>query len=94
MTDKSCADKLADKSSQVGCNRIHAIPQVLCQLRPIRGDGNDLVAKGVDVCNVAVRDFSAHGYFCCCLDSRFKVLGEDGRKVCRCRVGPETCGVM
>ena len=49
MADESCADKVADERGQVGCDGVHAIPEVLCELRAVGGDGDDLVAQRVDV---------------------------------------------
>ena len=45
-------DQIAHQSSEIGGDGVHTVPQVLCELRTVFGDGNDLVAEGVNVVNV------------------------------------------
>lgn len=83
VADQPRADKLADECGQVGCDGVHAVPQVLGELCAVRGDGNDLVTEGVYVGDIGVGDFCAHGDFCGSLYCRFEVLREDGGEVGR-----------
>ena len=43
VTDESCSDQLANKSSEIGCDGLHPISEVLGKLSSVFGDGNDLV---------------------------------------------------
>lgn len=52
MADQPRSDELSDQSSQVGRDGDHAIPEVLRQLGAVGGDGDDLVAEGVDMGDV------------------------------------------
>ena len=63
MADQPCADKFAHKSGQIGGNGIHAITQILRQLRTIRCNGDHLVAERMDVCNIGIRYLGAHADF-------------------------------
>ena len=49
VADESRADEVANERGQVGCDGVHAIPEVLRELRAVGGDGDDLVAQRVDV---------------------------------------------
>jgi hypothetical protein len=54
-------------------------------LRPVLGNGNDLVTQGVDVGYIGIGNFCTHGKFCSCLEDSLKVFGEDGCKIgCGC----------
>ena len=43
VADQPRADEVANKSSEVWCDRVHTVPEVFGKLYAIRGDGNDLV---------------------------------------------------
>ena len=43
VADEPCADEVANESSEVRRNRVHAIPEVLRKLCAIGGNGDDLV---------------------------------------------------
>ena len=49
VADQTSSDKVSDEGGEVGCDGVHAIPEVLCELRAVGGDGDDLVAQRVDV---------------------------------------------
>jgi hypothetical protein len=61
VADEPRADELADERGQVRRDRVHAVAEVLGELRAVRGDLDHLVAERVDVRDVRVGDFGAHG---------------------------------
>ncbi len=91
VRDQSRADELADKRSEVGRDRSHAVAEVLGELGAVLGDADHLVAQRVDVLDVGVGDFGAHRELGGSLEGRFEVLGEDEREVGRRGVGAEAC---
>lgn len=52
MADQSRADKLSDERSQIRCDCAHTVAEVFCELSAVGGDGDDLVAGAIDVCQV------------------------------------------
>lgn len=92
VTDEPRADELADERGQVRRDRVHAVAQVLRELRAVRGDRDDLVAERVYVHDVGVGDFGAHGDLGCGLQGRLEVFGEDSGEVGCGSVCPESCG--
>lgn len=82
MADQPCTDQFTDESSQIGCNGIHTIAEILRQLCPVFGDGNHLITEVVDVVDILLGNFTAHRNLSSDLDSRFKIFWEDGGEGC------------
>lgn len=62
MADQTSPDKLTHKRGQVRGDGVHAVAEVLCELRAVGSDGDDLVTQGVDMRYVGIGDLSAHRY--------------------------------
>lgn len=54
VADQPCSNKFPHESSEVGSNRIHAVSEVFSELSAVGGDGDNLVAEGIDVGNIGV----------------------------------------
>jgi hypothetical protein len=75
VTDESCSDQLANEGSEIGCDGLHPISQVLGELSSVLGDGDDLVTERVDVGHVGVGNLGTHGQLGGGLESSLEVLG-------------------
>ena len=89
VTDEPGTDEVSDQGGQIWRDRSHSIPKVLGELRSVSGNGDDLVAEGVDVIDIRVGYFRTHGYLCGGFDCGFEVFREDRGKVGRGSVGSE-----
>lgn len=89
VADEARADELADERGEVRRDRVHAVAQVLRELRAVRGDRDHLVAERVDVRNVRVGDLGAHGDLGGGLHGCLEVLRENGGEVGGGSVCPE-----
>lgn len=49
VADEPCSDQFTNQSRQVRCDSLHSVPQVVGKLDSVLGDGDDLVAKRVNV---------------------------------------------
>lgn len=54
MADQSGANKFTNKSGKIRCNGIHTVSEIFGELGTVCRDGDDLITKGVDVCNIGV----------------------------------------
>jgi hypothetical protein len=90
VTDQPGTDKLANESGEVGGNGVHTVTKIFSQLRTICGNGDNLIAEGVNVVYVGIGDFGTHGNLGRSLHGGFKILGENSGEVCRCGVCSET----
>lgn len=91
MADQPRSDELSDQGRQIWRDSNHTIPKVLGELSTIVRDVDYLVAEGVNVCNIGIRDFGTHRNFGGGFENGFDVFGEDGGKVGAARVGSEAC---
>lgn len=90
--DESGSDELSNEGGEVGRDGGHSVAQVLVKLGSVLGDGDDLVAKRVDVRHVGVGNLGSHRKLGSGLEGGLKVLGEDGLERGGRAVGSETWG--
>ena len=93
MTDQSGANEISNQGGQIRRNRRHSISKILGELCTVSGDGDDLVAESMNVVDVGVGDFGAHGYFGSSFEGSFEVFREDRREICRGGVCSEAHGL-
>lgn len=77
VRDESGSNKLSNEGREVGRNGGHSVSEILEQLDSVLGDGDDLVAQGVDVVDVGVGDLGTHRELSSLLEGSLEVLGKD-----------------
>lgn len=90
VSDETRTNKLADKSSQVRSESLHAVGEVAAEALTVLSEVNNLLCKSRGRLQVFFCDFGAHGDLCSRLDSRLNLLREDFGKITLTRLGSET----
>jgi hypothetical protein len=89
MGDQPRADEFADERGEVGCNRGHAVSEVVVELGAVLRDGDDLVGEEENVGEVGVGDFGSHRNGGRGFEGFFELFREEGREVGSRVVGAE-----
>jgi len=91
--DESSSDELSNEGGEVGSDGGHSVSEVLVELSSVLGDGDDLVAEGVDVRHIGIGDLGSHRELGGGLEGSLEILGEDGLEGGGGAVGSESCEV-
>ena len=78
MSDQPCANKFSNEGRQIRCNGVHSISEIFSELCSVRRYRDDLVAEGVDMGNVRIRNFCPHGDLGGGFEDGLQIFGKDG----------------
>ncbi len=74
MANQTRANKFPYESCEIRSNGAHAVAEVFGELATIGGDRYYLVTEGVNMCNIGVRNFCPHRYFCGSFKDCFEIF--------------------
>ena len=88
--DETGTDKLANKSSQVGCKSLHTGRQVCAKVLTMLGEVNDLLGKSAGGLQILLRDLGTHTDLSGSLDSGLNLLRQNAGQISILGVCAET----
>lgn len=79
--DETGAYELANKRSQIRCEGLHAVGEVVAQVLAVFGEVNNLLSQGAGCLEVFISNLGPHTDLCSGFDGSFDLLGQDGRQI-------------